>query len=212
MPVVSVLNQKGGVGKTTLSINLSRSFSLDNKNVLLIDSDLQRSAREWHSRADGELLNVIGIDVPTIDKDVRKIDMRYDWIFIDGAGRLTEMVAKTLLCSDVVLIPIQPSPYDFWASEPFIDLVQQRIDITGGKLKAAFIISNQKSNTTVGKEIREVLKDYTIPAFLSGTYNRVVYSDCATNGHTVFEATRSGSLEAKKEISDIKNELMEFML
>lgn len=208
--IVSFLNQKGGVGKTTLSVNLSRAFALENKSTLLVDSDPQKSARDWHSRSEGEILNVIGIDVPTIDKDIKKMDLLYDWIFIDGAGRLSPISAKTILCSDIVIIPLQPSPYDVWGSEYLISLVEQRIEISRGKFKAAFVISNQKPNTNLSKEIREVLKTFeSIPILKAGTYNRVVYSDCASEGKTVFEMTRSGSEDAQREIINIKEEIKE---
>src|SRR5690348_11137425 len=71
--IVAILNQKGGVGKTTLSVNLSSALKMKRKNVLLVDTDPQGSARDWHARGSGDLLNVVGLDRPTLDKDLKPI-------------------------------------------------------------------------------------------------------------------------------------------
>lgn len=207
--IVSVLNQKGGAGKTTISINLARAMSLLGAGkVLLVDSDQQGSARDWNINADGELLNVIGLDRPTIDKDIRSIAHTYDWIFIDGAPCLSNMVVSSIKCSDVVLIPVQPSPYDLWATEDLVSLIKERIEMTDGKLKAAFVISRQIPNTLIGKEIRGILEAYELPVFNNGTSQRVAYATTAANGSTVVDGAEN---EAAKEIMAIAKELRDFV-
>lgn len=202
--IVSVLNQKGGAGKTTISINLARAMALAGDSVLLVDSDPQGSARDWNTMADGQLLNVIGIDRPTIDKDIRSVVHNYDWIFIDGAPCLSNMAIASIKASDIILVPIQPSPYDLWASEDLINLIIDRINMTDGKIKAAFVVSRQIPNTLLGKEIRGILEAYNLPVFLSGTSQRVIYSTSAAKGSTVLD---EGDNEASKEIMAIANEL-----
>ncbi len=65
--IISILNQKGGAGKTTISVNLARGLKQDGGSVLLVDSDPQGSARDWHAAGNGELITVIGLDRPTLD-------------------------------------------------------------------------------------------------------------------------------------------------
>lgn len=206
--IISILNEKGGVGKTTLATNLARAFHLRDKKVLLVDSDPQGSARDWHVNGNGEMLEVIGLDRPTLDKDVIKFRSRYDMVFIDGAPQITEMVVKALLCSDIVLIPVQPSPYDIWASKSLVDLVKQRQEITNGNPRAAFIISRQIGNTCIGKEVRDVLEEYKLPIFEYGTGQRVVYAETAAEGRTVFEGKDP---HARKEMGHIVDELQDFI-
>lgn len=208
--IVSILNEKGGVGKTTISVNIARAMKLSNPKtrVLLVDSDSQASARDWHVEAKGELLNVIAIDRPTLDKDIQAFAHDYDWIFIDGAPALNNMAIAAIKCSDIVLIPIQPSPLDLWATVGLIHLVGDRISFTSGKLKAAFIVSRQIPKTIIGKELRSVLNEYqtshSISTFQSGTYQRVVYATSFANGQTVLDVRDN---DASKEIMSITDEL-----
>jgi chromosome partitioning protein len=206
--IVSVLNQKGGAGKTTISVNLARALQKDNTKVLLVDSDPQGSARDWHAAGDGEFLTVVGLDRPTLTKDISAIDTSYNWVIIDGAPQLADMAVAAIKCSDIVLIPVQPSPYDIWATEDLVDVIKARQEVTDGKPKAAFVISRQITNTNIGKEVREVLINYGLPVFKNGTFQRVIYAQTATNGSTVLDADPNG--EASKEISQIVEELKEF--
>ena len=73
MLVISVLNQKGGSGKTTIATHLSRAFQLAGHDVLLIDSDPQGSARDWAAVRDEQQVPVVGIDRPTIERDIKAV-------------------------------------------------------------------------------------------------------------------------------------------
>lgn len=89
MKVFAVLNQKGGAGKTTIATHLARALQLTGADVLLVDSDPQGSARDWAAVREDQPLTVVGIDRPTIDRDLKPIASK-DFVVIDGApgGRL----------------------------------------------------------------------------------------------------------------------------
>lgn len=209
--IISILNTKGGVGKTTLSVNLARCLTLRNEQTLLVDSDPQGSARNWHVNSNGELLDVIGLDRPTIDKDISKFRFNYKWVIVDGAPQLSTMALKTILISDLVLIPVQPSPYDIWATKDIVDLIKTRQEVTNGALKAAFIVSRQIVNTTFGNDLRELLQEFELPVFKNGTFQRINYAVTA-NGSTVFDdRSHNRSHSAITEIIAIWSELVEFI-
>jgi chromosome partitioning protein len=208
MITVSILNTKGGVGKTTLAVNISRALIMTGQKVLLIDSDPQGSARDWHANSNGELLNVIGIDRPTLDKDIRAVSYNYDWIIIDGAPHLSKMDIAAIKCSDIILVPVQPSPYDLWASSDLVNLIKERQAIADMKPKAAFIINGRIANTRIGRDMREALTEYNLPVFKSLTFQRVIYKNTAAYGSTVLDY--DPDCEAAKEIRAITQELMEF--
>lgn len=210
MTIVAVLNQKGGSGKTTLSTNIARALQKGGNKVLLVDSDPQGSARDWHAASNGALVPVIGLDRPTLDKDIKAVLQGYDWIIIDGAPQLVDMSVAAIKCADIVLIPVQPSPYDIWASEDLVDVIKERQKIANGQPKAAFVISRQITNTILGKEVREALNGYEMPIFKCGTFQRITYAKTATSGSTVIDVEPSS--EAAKEITLIINELKEFAI
>lgn len=208
--VISILNQKGGVGKTTLAVNLAFAFKAQGNRVLLIDSDPQGSARDWHAANEGELLEVVGLDRPTLDKDIHKFKKDYDFIFIDGAPHLSMMAARAIICSDLILVPVQPSPYDIWASKDIVDLIKQRQEITEGKLKAVFVISRAIPNTVLSREVREAVLEYGLPVLENGTYQRVLYSTTAAVGRSVYGDTESkASHDIELLVEEIKNVITE---
>src|SRR5690606_21020287 len=140
MKVIAVLNQKGGAGKTTIATHLARALQLDGADVLLVDSDPQGSARDWAAVREDQPVTVVGIDSPTMEGDVMAIGPR-DFVVIDGARQAADLAVSAIKAADFVLIPVQPSPYDIWATADLVDLVKQRIELTDGKLQAAFVVS-----------------------------------------------------------------------
>jgi len=94
--VIAVLNQKGGAGKTTIATHLARALQLDSKDVLLIDSDPQGSARDWAAVREDNPLAVVGIDRPTIDRDLKAIG-RKDFVVIDGAPQAADLGSGLIL-------------------------------------------------------------------------------------------------------------------
>jgi len=204
--IISVLNQKGGSGKTTISINLARALSDKRYKVLLVDSDPQGSARDWSAACDESSITVIGIDRATLSRDVFKFSSLYDFIIIDGAPQLANMATSAIKCSDIIIIPVQPSPYDIWATEDLVDVIHARQNVADGKPYAAFLISRKIKNTTLGNEISNALSGYNLPILKNGTSQRVVYAKTAALGHTVFDS--SNDKEAMNEMILISEELL----
>lgn len=209
MKIIAILNQKGGAGKTTLSVNLARGIQLRGKRVIIVDSDPQGSARDWNAANEGKLIHVVGLDRKTLDKDIVAISKDYDYVVIDGAPQLADLAIAAIKCADLVLIPVQPSPYDIWASADLVEIIKARQEITNGKPKAAFVISRQIVNTLLGDEIRDALKDYGLPVFKHGTFQRIIYAKSAIDGSTVLDKEVNG--DAAKDINNIINELEKFV-
>jgi chromosome partitioning protein len=204
MPTIAVLNQKGGSGKTTIATHLSRGFQLDGDSVILVDSDPQGSARDWAAAAAENPVMTVGIDRPTLDRDAKKLPA--DVVIIDGAPHLENMAVSAIKAADLVLIPVQPSPYDVWATAALVDLVKQRIELTDGALKAAFIVSRAITGTTISKEIFDTLADYDLPVLRTAIHQRIDYPRTAATGATVFDL-RHGDGAASAEIRALITEI-----
>jgi chromosome partitioning protein len=206
--VISVLNQKGGAGKTTIATNLAHALLLDDYKVLLVDSDPQGSLRDWNESNGGELIPVIGLDRETLPKDLKAVSKGYDFIVIDGAPQIAKMSAAAVKASDLILIPVQPSPYDVWACGDLVDIVTARQEVTEGKPLAYFIISRAIKKTKLSGEIKSALEGYELPILKSFTTQRVAYPTTASEGMTVLTEINS---DAAKEVVTIKNEILEVL-
>ena len=204
MTVISILNQKGGVGKTTLSTHLARALQLQGKDILLVDSDPQGSTRDWAATRKEQTLPVVSIDRPTIDKDLKNI--RKDFIIIDGAPRSNEIILSAIKASNAVIIPVQPSPYDIWATSDLVRIVKEHIQT----LKAAFVVSRVIKGTKIGSEIIEILSNYEIPVLKTLITQRVIYPNSAAAGTTVLDQDPKG--EAAEEIRALTNEILQMFL
>jgi len=181
MQVIAVLNQKGGSGKTTIATHLARALQLDGADVLLVDSDPQGSARDWAAVREDQPLTVVGIDRPTIDRDLKNVASK-DYVIIDGAPQAADLAVSAIKAASFILIPVQPSPYDIWATSDLVDLVKQRIELTDGKLKAAFVVSRAIKGTRIGAEITEALTGYGLPVLEARITQRVSYPGSAAAG------------------------------
>ena len=204
MKVIAVLNQKGGSGKTTIATHLARALQLAGADVLLVDSDPQGSARDWAAVREDQSVTVVGIDRPTIERDLKNI-ARKDFVVIDGAPQAADLAISAIKAADIVLIPVQPSPYDIWAASDLVDLVKQRIEVTDGKLQAAFVVSRAIKGTRIGAEVTEALNGYGLPILQARITQRVSYPGTAAVGVTVLDTEPNG--DAAQEIQALAAEV-----
>ena len=112
MPIVAIVNQKGGTGKTTLSINLSSAFA-EIYPTLLLDADPQGSSLDWaDSRSTTRQMNLdaLGVEPSHLLRDIRRLSPNYGWIIIDGPPGIGRINADAVRAADIVLIPSKPSP------------------------------------------------------------------------------------------------------
>ena len=210
MKVIAVLNQKGGSGKTTIATHLARALQLQGSSVLLVDSDKQGSARDWSAVDESNPVTVIGLDRPTLDRDLKNISDK-DFVVIDGSPQATDLAVSAIKAADFVLIPVQPSPYDIWATSDLVDLVKQRIEMTDNKLKSAFVVSRAIKNTKIGSEVSEVLIEYGLPVLNARIVQRIAYPNSAAIGKTVFE-TESKSSDAVTEMNALATEVKSYLV
>ena len=204
--IVSILNPKGGSGKTTLSTNLVRAFQEFRRSVLLVDTDPQGSARDWHAAHAANPIDLIALDRPAALRTLETVGRGYDVVVADGAAKLEDMIAAAVRVSDWILIPLQPSPYDVWAVSDLVDLVAARQEVTGGIPGAAFVLTRRIEGTRLGEDVREALAEYPLPTFMSSVVQRQVYPRSAAGGGTVFDA--DGNAAARSEMLAIASELL----
>ena len=195
--IVALLNQKGGVGKTTLAIHLAAGLAAKGR-TLLPDADPQGSAVSWSSqRESAPPFTVTALAKPTIHRDIEQIAHGYAHVVIDGPPRASDLARSVIMAADFILIPLQPSPYDLWAAPETVELIQEATAYKPD-LKAAFVMNRKTANTAISKSAKEALADLPFPAMASEIAQRVLFAETAATGETVDEREPKG--RAAREI------------
>jgi chromosome partitioning protein len=205
--IYALLNQKGGVGKTTLAVHIATALAKRGRRVMLVDADPQGSALDWSASRQAEpLFPVIGLPRPNLHKEIPNHVSRYDDVVIDGPPRVNELTRSALLATDLAVIPVQPSPYDVWAAKEIVDLIREAV-VFNEKLNSAFVINRKIVNTAIGRDVVEALAGYELPVFATAISQRVAFAESAASGSTVLEDSPQGPATA--EIEAVVNELLE---
>ena len=211
--VIAVTNLKGGVGKTTIVTNLAVSFAHRQKKVCIVDTDLsQKSAMEWAGNRDESALRipVFGITEKQLNKEVEALRKDYDIVFIDGTPQLAELASRTILASDILIVPLSPSIYDFRSFENFLNKYSEvkMVKESIGKIEAYVIVNRVNEAANVSKEIDEALREHELTVLNSRLANRVAYVDSATNGLGVVEYKDP---KAKAEMNRLTDEIESYI-
>lgn len=211
---VAVLNQKGGVGKSTLAIHLAAALARPERqggDVLLIDADPQHSALDWTvARAGAErprLFTSAAHPTPTLHREIADLARGYEYVVIDGPPRVTELARSVIAAAHFVLVPVQPSPYDIWAAADIIALLREA-RIYQHTLRAGIVINRVIASTLISREVAEALAAYNdiAPVLDTRIAQRVSFAESAKGGQVVTELDSDG--KAAHEIRSLAAEVL----
>ncbi|MCA1853628.1 MAG: AAA family ATPase [Beggiatoa sp.] len=204
--IFALLNQKGGVGKTTLSIHLSAALARAGSRILLVDADPQHSAMKWSSLRSGPpAFNVVGMAKPTLHKEIVSIAADYSHVVIDGPPRIADLARSIIMAADLVIVPVQPSPMDVWATAETTDLLNEAI-VFKESLKGVIAINRKIVNTAIGHDVREALATLRFPVMQADISQRVAFAEASAGGQTVLDMDPKG--RAAREIEAFLEEIL----
>lgn len=210
--IITVVNQKGGSGKTTLSMQLAGALARRGHKVLVVDADPQGTATRWAASAEDEKpfpASVVGLSAAStkVHREVKKFVGDYQYIIIDCPPAADSPVPQSaLLVADLALVPVIPSPLDMWAAVGIREVIANVGDINED-LKSRLVINQLQPNTTLAKEAMEVLPEFGIELCRTYMHQRQVYRQSAVFGQTVHDFG-SKAAAAVEEIESLTNELL----
>ena len=188
MPTFGITNQKGGVGKTTLALNIAAALAVDGSKVLLIDADKQGTASDWgRTRGDQAApFTIVGMARENMARDAMKVAASYDYTVIDAPPYEGAINRSVIIASDVVIIPIEPSGFSTWAADKTISQVREAMLIKPS-LKCGIVVSRKISNTVLGRDIRDMAEPLGMALFATEIMQRIQFAEAGTLGRTIFE-------------------------
>lgn len=207
--IIAVTNQKGGSGKTTLSMQLAGALARRGHKVMVVDADPQGTATRWAATADDDKpfpASVVGLSAASgkVHREVRKFVDDYVYIIIDCPPAADSPVPQSaLLVADLALVPIIPSPLDMWAAVGIREVIGNVGDINEG-LKSRLVINQCQPNTTLTREALEVLPEFGIELCKTYMHQRQVYRQSAVFGQTVhnFGNKATAAIEEIEALTD----------
>jgi chromosome partitioning protein len=204
--VITVFNQKGGCGKTTVSMQLAGALGLRGHKVLVVDMDEQGTATRWASQAPDEnpfpaTLSNLAAMGGKMHREIRSQIGDYDYIVIDCPPAVhSPSPSSAMLVSDLALIPVVPAPADIWAVVAAKQLAAHA-QATNELLRVRLIPNMVQKNTTLARETLDVLsEDIEIPLATARLGSRSAYRECQLIGATVHKIPR-----ARDAISEVEN-------
>lgn len=209
--IIAIGNTKGGVGKTTLSLNIAIGRALQGKDVWLVDGDIQGTAQDAISiRSEQNLLPFISCssfpDGKVLRSQVLQQSKKFDDVIIDVGGRDSTPLRAALMLCDMLIIPFQPRSFDVWALENMMNLVNESLSFRDNFPVYAVLNMADSQGKDNDEAIQAISEIEGIEYLDAPIYRRKSYSNFAGQGLSVLEGKPKDS-KAFNEVETLLNKL-----
>jgi chromosome partitioning protein len=220
--IVTFVNQKGGVGKSTITINIAAILS-EKYKVLLLDTDSQGSSEDWGIARISKLesankLRVFskhyrGIKKATeVSMDLQEIAGSYDIVIVDTPGRNELVSLGVIAAANLVIIPLTPGNFSFWSSEVTRELIQKVAAARPEDFAARLLLNMRDKRKKISKEAEKLLQELEIQVLKTSIGHRNIF-ESSSEGFSVLEITAKteSDKEGQREISELISEIEEIL-
>ena len=202
--IISFVNQKGGVGKTTSAINIAASLKRRNYEVKFIDADPQGSASHWQAVESNNAFEIVHHPQPLSKSDIEELSQNCDFLVIDAPPAIGDITKSILAVTDLSIIPLSPSSLDIWSCKGTLDMIDEA-QVENPDLDVKLLINRKIPGTRVGREARDSLSIFDMDLLDTELCQRVAYIDAMTSGVSVMQYAPSS--KAAGEIESLCDEL-----
>lgn len=206
MPVIALVGNKGGAGKTTLSVNLAAGIA-EQTSIAVVDADPQGSAYQWSVFNSAE--NAIPVFEATeqLEDQSQQLLKEYQYVIFDCPPSVHAPQTKAVLeFSNIAVIPVQPSPIDLWATVHIEEAVTRARE-TNPALYAMLVINQLEPRTTLSRLVRDALTEISLPVADTALRRRAIYRSSALEGKSIFDMGRRGQ-DAAEELKQLIREII----
>jgi chromosome partitioning protein len=206
MKVIAIVGNKGGAGKTTLSLNIANGLNKKFKTAI-IDADPQGSSLQWRAFGSDDSADVFEIS-DNIREQLEELKHQYDAVIIDCPPSVhAEQTNLALEISDHALIPVQPSPVDLWATVHIEQAIERAREINP-QLKPLLVINQLEPRTMLSKIVREAVNEIGLPVADAVIRRRAVFRSSALEGKSIYDVGRRGDA-AVEELEQLIQEFIQ---
>ena len=193
--ILAVAQQKGGAGKTTIAVQLGVFWAKAGRKVALLDVDPQGSMKAWHG-----LRSEAGIDGwPTahdvagwkLSSEIDRLKRETDLIIVDTPPHAETDARVAVRAAGLILVPVQPSPMDWWATKPTIDMAAKE------KTRSLLILNRLPPRGKLADAIREKIQSAGLPLAEAALGNRSAFAVSMMEGKGVAESQPKGTAAAE---------------
>jgi chromosome partitioning protein len=209
--IILIGSKKGGVGKSTLATNMTAFLAAHNKDVILVDADIQRTSSNWYSdRCETDLPQIECVQkYDNIKLTLQNLSKRYEYVIADCQGRDSAELRTGLLAADIVIVPCKPSQADLDTIPIMSDMIKQAREMNEA-LQAYCVLTMSPTNPVITEiaESREFLTVFSEIQLLDTLISeRKVYRDALASGFGVVEMEND---KAKLEIESLMKEVLKW--